>query len=86
MRWKKGVLVTDAPDVLYFEDTNGDYLPDDAAYDQVRYEIVTTRVKRGCAEDAIVNGFLEIRTVIRPTVESATASHAATETNSFEGT
>ncbi len=24
MRWKKGVLVTDAPDVLYFEDTNGD--------------------------------------------------------------
>ncbi len=24
MRWKKGVLVTDAPNVLYFEDTNGD--------------------------------------------------------------
>ena len=24
MRWKQGVLVTDAPDVLYFEDTNGD--------------------------------------------------------------
>ncbi|HJZ97133.1 MAG TPA: PVC-type heme-binding CxxCH protein, partial [Candidatus Solibacter sp.] len=24
MRWKKGVLVTDAPDVLYFEDSNGD--------------------------------------------------------------
>ena len=24
MRWKKGVLVTDAPDVLYFEDTDGD--------------------------------------------------------------
>jgi glucose/arabinose dehydrogenase len=24
MRWKKGVLVTDAPDVIYFEDTNGD--------------------------------------------------------------
>src|SRR5437763_1716515 len=24
MRWKKGVLVTDAPDVLYLEDTNGD--------------------------------------------------------------
>jgi hypothetical protein len=36
------------------------YLPDDAAYDQVSYEIVTTRVKRGCAEDAIVNGFLEL--------------------------
>jgi putative membrane-bound dehydrogenase-like protein len=24
MRWKKGLIVTDAPDVLYFEDTNGD--------------------------------------------------------------
>ena len=24
MRWKKGVLVTDAPNVFYFEDTNGD--------------------------------------------------------------
>ena len=24
MRWKGGVLVTDAPDVLYFEDTDGD--------------------------------------------------------------
>ncbi len=34
------------------------YIPDDAAYDQVSYEIVTTRVKRGCAEDAIVGGLL----------------------------
>jgi hypothetical protein len=24
MRWKKGVLVTDAPDVLYLEDADGD--------------------------------------------------------------
>lgn len=36
------------------------YLCDDAAYDQISYEIVTTRVKRGCAEDAIVNGLLEM--------------------------
>lgn len=36
------------------------YLPDDAAYDQVSYEIVTTHVKRGCAENAIVHGFLEM--------------------------
>jgi hypothetical protein len=36
------------------------YLPDDAAYDQVSYEITATRVKRGCAEDAIVNGFVEM--------------------------
>ncbi len=34
------------------------YIPDDAAYDQVSYEIVTTRLKRGCAENAIVNGFM----------------------------
>src|SRR5690606_11546773 len=24
MRWKEGILITDPPDVLYFEDTNGD--------------------------------------------------------------
>jgi hypothetical protein len=36
------------------------YIPDDAAYEQVSYEIITTRVKRGCAENAIVNGFLEM--------------------------
>jgi len=36
------------------------YLPDDAAYDQVSYEIVTTHVKRGCAEAGIVNGFTEM--------------------------
>ncbi|HYK89731.1 MAG TPA: neutral/alkaline non-lysosomal ceramidase N-terminal domain-containing protein [Acidobacteriota bacterium] len=34
------------------------YLPDDAAYDQVSYEITATRAKRGCAEDAIVNGLV----------------------------
>jgi neutral ceramidase len=36
------------------------YIPDDAAYDQVSYEIISTRLKRGCAEDAIVNGFTEM--------------------------
>jgi len=36
------------------------YLPDDASYAQVSYEIVTARVKRGCAEGAIVNGLLEM--------------------------
>jgi hypothetical protein len=42
--------------------TNGSsgYIPDDAAYDQVSYEIITTRVKRGCAEDGIVNGVREM--------------------------
>jgi neutral ceramidase len=36
------------------------YLPDDAAYDQVSYEIVATHVKRGCAENAIVNGLVDM--------------------------
>jgi len=36
------------------------YIPDDAAYDQVSYEITSTRIKRGCAETAIVNGILEL--------------------------
>ena len=36
------------------------YLPDDAAYDQVSYEIIATRVKRGCAEQAIVDGFVQM--------------------------
>jgi hypothetical protein len=34
------------------------YIPDDAAYDQVSYEITAARVKRGCAEAAIVDGFV----------------------------
>jgi neutral ceramidase len=36
------------------------YLPDDAAYEQVSYEITTTRVKPGCAENAIIDGLLKM--------------------------
>ncbi len=36
------------------------YLPDDAAYKQVSYEITTARVKPGCAENAIVNGLVDM--------------------------
>jgi neutral ceramidase len=36
------------------------YLPDDDAYQNVSYEIVSSRVKPGCAEAAIVNGLLEM--------------------------
>jgi hypothetical protein len=36
------------------------YIPDDAAYDQVSYEITATRLKRGCAERAIVDGLVEL--------------------------
>jgi hypothetical protein len=36
------------------------YLPDDAAYQEISYEITTSRVKKGCAENAIVNGLVEM--------------------------
>jgi neutral/alkaline ceramidase-like enzyme len=36
------------------------YLPDDAAYDRLSYEVIATHVKRGCAENAIVTGLLEM--------------------------
>jgi neutral ceramidase len=40
--------------------TNGSsgYIPDDSAFNQVSYEITTSHLKPGCAENAIVNGFL----------------------------
>jgi hypothetical protein len=36
------------------------YIPDDAAYERISYEIVSSRVKQGCAEDAIVTGLLDM--------------------------
>ncbi len=36
------------------------YIPDDDAYEKVSYEIVSTHLKRGCAEDAIVNGLVDM--------------------------
>jgi len=42
--------------------TNGSsgYIPDDAAFDQVSYEITTSHLKPGCAENTIVNSFVEM--------------------------
>ena len=34
------------------------YIPDDAAFEQVSYEITTSRRKPGCEENAIVNGLV----------------------------
>ncbi len=50
------------PATMMITHANGSsgYLPDDAAYDQVSYEIQTAHVKRGCAETAIVNGLTEM--------------------------
>jgi Neutral/alkaline non-lysosomal ceramidase, N-terminal len=36
------------------------YIPNDAAYNQVSYEITTTHLKPGCAEGGIVNGLVEM--------------------------
>jgi hypothetical protein len=36
------------------------YIPSDDAFDQISYEITTSRLKPGCAETGIVNGLLEM--------------------------
>ena len=36
------------------------YIPDDAAFEQVSYEIESSRLKPGCAENAIVKGFVSL--------------------------
>ena len=59
LRLKRGSPFNRTIMVTHCNGSSG-YLPDDAAYDQVSYEITTTRVKRGCAEDAIVNGLLDL--------------------------
>lgn len=40
------------------------YLPDDAAYEQVSYEISSARVKPGYVENAIVSGFVEMMSTL----------------------
>jgi neutral ceramidase len=42
--------------------TNGSsgYIPNDAAFEPVSYEVTASRLKPGCAENAIVDGFLEL--------------------------
>ena len=36
------------------------YIPDEASYPQVSYEIWISKLAPGCAENAIVNGFAEM--------------------------
>jgi neutral ceramidase len=59
LRLKKESPFTRTIMVTHCNGSSG-YLPDDAAYEQVSYEIMTTRVKPGCAEDAIVDGLLKM--------------------------
>jgi hypothetical protein len=57
-------LKTESPfrNTVMVTHTNGSsgYIPNDAAFDQISYEITTSRLKPGCAENAIVNGFLDM--------------------------
>ena len=45
--------------VTHANGSNG-YIPDDAAFEQISYEITTSRLKPGCAENAIVDGFFNL--------------------------
>jgi hypothetical protein len=36
------------------------YIPNDAGFEQIGYEVTTSHLKPGCAENAIVNGFLDM--------------------------
>jgi hypothetical protein len=36
------------------------YIPSDDGFDQLSYEVTTSHLKPGCAENAIVNGFLDL--------------------------
>jgi len=56
------------PGTVMVAHTNGSsgYIPSDAAFDPIGYEVTASRLKPGCAEGAIVNGFLEwVRTGIK---------------------
>jgi len=57
-------LKTDSPfsHTVMVTHANGSsgYIPNDAAFDQISYEITTSHLKPGCAENAIVNGFLDM--------------------------
>jgi hypothetical protein len=52
--------------------TNGSarsgYIPDDASYGKYTFEVLSSRVRPGCAESSIVNGLLELIEGARKTV------------------
>jgi neutral ceramidase len=55
-------LVKRAPGVVMITHANGSsgYIPDDATFAQLGYEVNTSRLKPDCAEGAIVNGIVEL--------------------------
>jgi len=49
-------------DTIMVTHANGlsDYIPNDTAYSQIGYEVVSSELKPGCAESGIVNGFVNM--------------------------
>jgi hypothetical protein len=50
------------PHTIMVTHANGSsgYIPNDSGFEQVSYEVTTSHLKPGCAENAIVNGFLDM--------------------------
>jgi hypothetical protein len=50
------------PRTIMITHANGSsgYIPDDAGFEQIGYEVTTSRLKPGCAENAIVDGVIEL--------------------------
>jgi neutral ceramidase len=50
------------PRTIMITHANGSsgYIPDDAGFEQIGYEVTTSHLKPGCAESAIVNGIMEL--------------------------
>jgi len=58
-RLKKASPYTDTIMVTHANGASG-YIPHDAGFDQISYEVTTSHLKPGCAEPGIVNGLLEM--------------------------
>lgn len=56
---KKGSPIKNTVMITHANGSSG-YIPDDAAFAQVSYEITTSHLRPGCAESGIVNGFLKL--------------------------
>ena len=46
--------------------SNSGYIPNDAAFGYQTFEVLSSRLKPGCAESAIVNGLLDLRDEAKP--------------------
>jgi hypothetical protein len=56
------LLRKQSPGAMMITHANGSsgYIPHDAAFPELGYEVTTSRLQQGCAEGAIVNGIVEL--------------------------